>query len=446
MLNTVVLYVPIGRKTFDIEAAETYRKQSMKWLEESCSHLVAPDQTVTSVEELQDFLDSINDVKIDTILYQSVTFADGEFMVKILEYFKQPVIVWSVREPSVGGRLRLNSLTGGNSTSNVLRNHKHPFAFAFGNPDEEALRKRLLRQFNVMRVYKALSELKIGVVGDYPPGFFFSQANEGELQTALGVSLHKIDLQEAFAQCVKLPEQEWIGEVDRAERQVIGLNRNDETVTKFAQFSTYIKKHIQQQELDALAMRCWPDFFNELGAAPCSTLSQFTEDGMVTSCESDIHGAVSMFILRELAGGNAPYLGDLVHVDEVKNSVVFWHCGAGAYSLANPATGATVGVHPNRKIGFAMDFGLKAGVVTVFRVSHTPEGYRLLVMKGNALDVEQPFSGTSVEVELKTDVTDTLYKLMHAGYEPHFALVYGDVTEHLIELGRMLQLPTEVYV
>ncbi|MGR9543451.1 hypothetical protein [Priestia megaterium] len=103
-------------------------------------------------------------------------------------------------------------------------------------------------------------------------------------------------------------------------------------------------------------------------------------------------------------------------------------------------------MHPNRKIGFAMDFGLKAGEVTIFRVSHTPDGYRLLVMKGNALDVEQPFTGTSVEVELATNARDTLYELMHAGYEPHFALVYGDVTEHLIELGRMLNLETKVYV
>ncbi|MCM3192439.1 sulfoquinovose isomerase [Priestia megaterium] len=446
MQNTAVLYVPIGRKTFDIEVAEIYRQKSMEWLKGNCSTVIAPEQIITSVEELQGFLDSIKGDKVDSVLYQSVTFADGEFMVKILEYFKQPVIVWSVREPSVGGRLRLNSLTGGNSTSNVLRNHQHPFAFVFGNPDEKALQDRLLRQINVMRVLKALNELKIGVVGDYPPGFFFSQANEEELKSALGVTLHKMDLQEAFKECVKLPEHEWIGEVERAEKQVIGLNRNDETVTKFAQFSTYIKKHIQSEELDALAMRCWPDFFNDLGAAPCSTLSQFTEDGMVTSCESDIHGSISMFILRELAGGNAPYLGDLVHIDEEKNSVVFWHCGAGAYSLANPSTGATAGVHPNRKIGFAMDFGLKAGEVTIFRVSHTPDGYRLLVMKGDALDVEQPFTGTSVEVELATNASDTLYELMHAGYEPHFALVYGDVTEHLIELGRMLNLETKVYV
>lgn len=445
MSKTTILYLPIGRKTFDLAAGEIYRSQSMRWLEESGHTIIAPNEILTSVEELEQFLQSEASTNIDTILYQSVTFADGEFIVKALEFFKEPVIVWSVREPSVGGRLRLNSLTGGNSTSNVLRNHRHPFSFVFGNPDEERLQKELLQKFDVMRVLKSLSNLKIGVVGEYPPGFFFSDANEAELKEALGVTLHKMDLQEAFQKCVELPEEEWIGEVDRAERQVIGLNRDDETVKKFAQFSAYIKRHIKEEQIHSIAMRCWPDFFNDLGAAPCSVLSQLTEDGMVSSCESDIHGSLSMYLLRELTGGNAPYLGDLVHVNEEKNSVVFWHCGAGAYSLAHPSTGATAGVHPNRKMGLAMDFGLKAGEVTIFRVSHTPDGYRLLVMKGNALDVEQPFTGTSVEVELNSDVTTTLYDLMNSGYEPHFALVYGDVTKQLIELGRLLNVETDVY-
>ncbi len=446
MSNAVVLYLPIGRKTFDVEAAEAYRQQSLNWLKESGHTIVAPNEILTSVEELEHFLQTEAASEIDTILYQSVTFADGEFMVKTLEYFKEPVIVWSVREPSVGGRLRLNSLTGGNSTSNVLRNHNHPFTFVFGNPDEEKLQIELMQKFDVMRVLKSLKQLKMGVVGEYPPGFFFSDANEEELKKALGVDLLKMDLQEAFRKCLELPEEEWMGEIDRAEQQVIGLNREDETVKKFAQFTTYLKKHIAEENIKSIAMRCWPDFFNDLGAAPCSVMSQLTEDGMVSSCESDIHGSISMYILQELTGGNAPYLGDLVHVNEENNSVVFWHCGAGAYSLASPSTGATAGVHPNRKIGLAMDFGLKAGAVTIFRVSHTPEGYRLLVMKGNALDVEQPFTGTSVEVALTTDVTSTLYDLMNSGYEPHFALVYGDVTKQLIELGRLLKLDTDVFI
>ncbi len=445
MLDTSILYLPIGRKTFDLETGERYRQQSSKWLADNCHTVYQPDGIVTSVEELEEFLESVRHQDIDTVLYQSVTFADGEFMMKVLDYFKQPVIVWSVREPEVGGRLRLNSLTGGNSTSNVLRNQEHPFSFCFGNPDESALHQRLSRQLAVNRVIHRLKQLKIGVVGEHPPGFFFSGVNENELMDAFGVKLQKIDLHEAFARCVELPEEQWSGVLQEAEKQVLGLNKTDHSVQRFAQFTAYVKQVIEESQIEALAVRCWPDFFNELGAAACSTLSHFTESGIVSSCESDINGSISMFILRELSGGKAPYLGDLVHVNEEQNSVVFWHCGAAAYSLAHPAKGAQSGVHPNRQMGLTMEFGLKPGKVTIFRVSHTPQGYRLLVTKGEALDTPKRFNGTSVEVALASNVTETLYELMEEGFEPHFALIYDDVMDALIELGRRLGIETVVY-
>ncbi|UOF89089.1 hypothetical protein LSG31_14270 [Fodinisporobacter ferrooxydans] len=446
MLETSLLYVPIGRTTFDLAAGEQYRQQSAVWLQDQCTVVQQPEKIITSVAELEDFLLSMKDYPFDTVLYQSVTFADGEFIEKVLKHFQIPVVVWSVREPSVGGRLRLNSLTGGNSTCNVLRNHRHPFSFVFGNPEEKQLQTRLLRQFQVNRVIRKLKQLTVGVIGDHPPGFFFSSANEEKLQQIFGVNIHKMDLYQAFAECVKLPQDQWMNTLELAETKVVGLNRTDETVQKFAQFASYVQSYIQDHNIQALAVRCWPDFFNELGAAACSTLSHLTEYGVVSSCESDIHGSISMFLLRELSSGSAPYLGDLVHIDEANNSVVFWHCGAGAYSLAHPATGAQAGVHPNRKIGMTMEFGLKPGEVTIFRLGFTPDGYRLLVMKGKAVDSPQPFSGTSVEVALTTEVTETVYKLMNEGFEPHYALVYADVTKALIELGRQLGIETIVFV
>ncbi|WP_311775147.1 hypothetical protein [Alkalihalobacillus sp. TS-13] len=441
-----MLYIPIGRKTFDLKAGEEQRNNSVEFLEQIADELIEPGEIITSPEELDGFLADIDDRnEIVTTIYQSVTFADGEFVQTLIENVKAPVVVWSVREPSIGGRLRLNSLTGGNSTSHVLRCMNHPYSFVFGNADEAHVQQKMKKQLQVHRLIGELKQLKIGVVGEHPPGFFFSGTDEDKLHQQMGVTVSRFDLQQAFEECVKLPRKKWEGAIDRAERQVIGLNRNDETVERFAQFSTYVKEKIEEEHISAIAIRCWPDFFNELGAAACSTLSQFTEDGVVSSCESDIHGSISMFILQQLTDGSAPYLGDMVHLNEASNSVVFWHCGAGAYSLAHPSQGAQSGVHPNRKLGFTMEFGLKPGRVTLFRVGYTPEGYRLLVMRGNALDTPQRFNGTSVEVQLETDVNKTLYQIMEEGFEPHYALVYDDVAEELVELGRQLGLETIVF-
>ncbi|MCK7487161.1 MAG: hypothetical protein MZU97_17845 [Bacillus subtilis] len=79
-----------------------------------------------------------------------------------------------------------------------------------------------------------------------------------------------------------------------------------------------------------------------------------------------------MYIGQELSD-HPTYLGDPVSIDEGENTITFWHCGTSACSLARKDHGATTGVHPNRKIGPTMEFGLKAAKQgTLFRIGRTP--------------------------------------------------------------------------
>lgn len=444
MMDMSVLYLPIGRKTFDLETGEEYREKSQLLLEEMCESVYAPETILASVTEMETFLAQVRKDKINIIIYQSVTFADAEFIEKVIELLPQPVIVWSVREPGIGARLRLNSLTGGNSTCHRLKSRERSYRFLFGNPSETRLQKLLFTYIKTEHVVNQLARLTVGVIGEHPPGFYFCGTDELALKKAVGVDIHHMDLYKVFNKCRELPKEEWLPVIERAEQQVIGLNRGDEKVEKFARFTAYVKQYIEQHNINALAIRNWPDFFNEFGAAADSTLSHLTEEGVVSANESDIHGSISMYILQELGRG-APYLGDMVHLNEDNNSVTFWHDGSGAYSLANPKTGARPGVHPNRKLGLTMEFGLKPGQVTIARLSKVSDEYRLFIMKGRALDTPQQFAGTSVEVELENDATDTIYRLMDEGLEPHYAIVYGDVADQLVDLGNRLGIETIQY-
>ena len=108
MPKTSILYVPIGRKTFDLEAGEVQRKKSSEFLHSVTENVIEPEGIITSPEDLETFLDTVNSEEIIASIYQSVTFADGEFVEALIKKVDDaPVIVWSVREPSVGGRLRL---------------------------------------------------------------------------------------------------------------------------------------------------------------------------------------------------------------------------------------------------------------------------------------------------------------------------------------------------
>ena len=440
-----VAYFPIGRTTFEMETANQYFRESAELLKNAAKQVIVPDAILASVDELSAFIRDNQAFKPDLIVYQSITFADAEYIAKIMEQYDAPVLVWSVREPSVGGRLRLNSLTGGNSTCNTLRYFERDYDFMLGNAAEPQIGRKLRAKLAAFETAAKLRQLTVGVVGEHPAGFYFSGVDERLLMKTTGVRLQQLDLQRLFGEAMQVAEEDYAPMIEAAAAKVVGLNKGEDTTIKFAKFSAYLKKLFAERGIRAAAMRCWPDFFVELGAAPCSTLSQFIEDGLVSSCEADINGVVTMYIQQELSGGQPPYLGDLVHVDEEMNTVSFWHCGAGAYSLANPSTGAKAGVHPNRKMGFTLEFGLKPGQVTIARLSQTSQGYRMLIMRGEALDRPQQFNGTSGEVRLNGNAGEIVQALMLEGFEPHYSIVYADIVEELKELSKRLGIEAVIY-
>ena len=161
---------------------------------------------------------------------------------------------------------------------------------------------------------------------------------------------------------------------------------------------------------------------------------------------ADIYGALSMWIGMRLSD-EPVFFGDPVSLDENDNSLTFWHCGAAACSLARRDTGATVGVHPNRKIGPAMDFGCEAFPdATVFRVGREPDGlFRFFILEGAALDKPKQFTGTSVVVKTDNPVRDIVERSVQAGFEPHFAVIKGRHAAELEALANMLDIPVCKY-
>lgn len=169
-----------------------------------------------------------------------------------------------------------------------------------------------------------------------------------------------------------------------------------------------------------------------------ATSRMLNDSGVAASCEADCYGALSMYMGMQLT--RAPvFFGDPVSMDEQESTITYWHCGTAACGLARADTGACVGVHCNRKIGPTLEFGCKsAEKVTVFRVGQKPDGsFRFFLLDGKALDKPKQFNGTSVVVRV-ADAQKAVCDSVKAGWEPHFAVVYGDVAEELTMLGHML--------
>ncbi|CAG7616133.1 hypothetical protein ACFQI7_01475 [Paenibacillus allorhizosphaerae] len=442
-------FIAVGRSTFDVESANLYFEQSKKLLESLTDTCTSPESLLMSPEDTAQFVQKmLQEHQPDVLVVQTTTFVDARFIQEIMHLSDLPILLWGVREPRVGNgtRLSLNSMTGVNNLSNTIVASGRKFALLFGNPTEEALVREMSVQLRVAKLVGQLKTLKIGVLGKHPDGFFFSAAEPNQL-ASIGPQLIELDLQEAFRRANEIRKEEAEQAIASLAGKVNALQQiPQEGVKKFARFQTALLEDLKRQGIGMVAVRCWPEFFTDFGAAACSTVSSFIDSGIMASCEADIHGVMTMYIQHQLAQ-SAPYLGDLVHIDESKDSGVFWHCGAGAFSLARQDTGAVAGLHPNRKIGFTMEFGLKAGRVSINRLGPNPfrpGTYRMLMLDGEALDEPQKFLGTSVEVGFNRPVLPLFKSLMKHGFEPHYSLVYADINEEMKALCEWLDFEPTV--
>jgi L-fucose isomerase-like protein len=206
-----------------------------------------------------------------------------------------------------------------------------------------------------------------------------------------------------------------------------------------------LKQIAEEQRLAGLAVRCWPEFFNELGCAACGAMSMLS-DGLGSgtqipcSCEADINGTITQLILQWLSGEPA-FGSDLVAVDFDEDVAVLWHCGLAPLSMADPAVKPQGGVHSNRGVPLVMEFPLKPGRVTVARLSRATGGLRLVVGGGEMLSMDPSFSGTSGVLRFDRPANEILDIILGEGLEHHLSLTYGDHITALYSLAKLLDLP-----
>ena len=433
------VFVPLARTTFYMPSAEESFNKSIEVLKTIFEDIKVPESLITDPADLTAYLDEVKEA--DLIIYQCTTFIGSEFMYELMRKFKCPVIIWAVREPSIDGtRLKLNSLTGAFSAGNSVYTQNRDFDFVFGNPDEKTVVKQFTKYNKAINLINELKDLVIGVVGNQPAGFGFGTIHETDLVGTLGTRVARAEAASIMEKAKNYTKEELTKDLEELNSRTINVNIPEENMEKYARLRKAFQSFIDENNIGALASRCWPDFFTGLGAPVCAVLSMLNDNNIPSSCETDIGGAISMFIGSKLTD-SATYFGDPVAIDENCDSIVYWHCGAGASSLANKSCGATLGVHPNRKIGPVMDFGLKAGKVTVLRLGKDEKGYRMFVYRGEALDEPQKFYGTSVTVKPeKGHAVDYVKGFVKDGWEPHFVVAYGDIVDEVKIMCSLLKI------
>lgn len=446
MNNFQIAFIPLVRTTFDVALAAEMIAQARAALTAAGLELTGPAVPVSDLAMAQAAAAELAAAAVDlTIIFQA-TFADSTMVTVLTEQVASPVFLWAIPEPWTGGRLRLNSLCGINLAGHALTLRKRKYEYAYGAPQDPAVIAKIRTLAAAGSLQRRLRSARLGVVGEHPQGMDSCHLDEQKLAAVFGVEICRIELAEVFARARRVPAAA-IHETRR------GLDARLDNLATLEQtplngtLSVYnaLKEIAEERGLAGLAVRCWPEFFTELGCAACGAMSLLSDgfglsSALPCSCEADINGTLTQLMLQWLAG--SPAFGtDMVGVDPERDRIALWHCGLAPLSMADPAVQPHGTIHSNRRVPLVMDFPLKPGAVTVARLSQATGSLRLVLGKGEMLAEPKPFSGTAGTLKLACPAQEFLRLLMREGLEHHVSLAYGDYAAELQAFANLTDLP-----
>ncbi|MBL8133741.1 MAG: L-fucose/L-arabinose isomerase family protein [Anaerolineae bacterium] len=433
-------FAALLRTTFDVPYAEQMIAAARTSLESHGFRLVGGADPVTDADAAIRCGHQLAELEIDAVVVLQATFADSTMVRAIAEQIDVPLLLWALPEPHTGGRLRLNSLCGINLGAHALRRAGLRYHTAYADPSDPAVIAQLDALVRANRIRRALSSARIGVIGEHPTGFDTCRYDAAELRARLGVEVVPVPLRERVFADARAVDA---GAVDALMTEMQGRLQGitDDAPTR-GTLATYaaLEKIAGEEALNGCAVRCWPEFFTELGCAACGAMSMLTDSGIPASCEADVNGTITQVILAQ-ASGEAAFGSDIVSLDSARDALVLWHCGLAPLSMADKAEQPKATLHSNRRLPLLMDFMLKPGTVTVARLSEAGGEMRLVLGRGEIIRGEKPFSGTTGLIRFARPAQEVLGTILAEGLEHHIALTYGDHLPALLALAQMLELP-----
>ena len=462
-MSTVAL-VALARPTFDLACAQANFDSARALLIDLGATVVGPAELVMTVEDVA----AVTLPEADLHILFMASFSDASPAVELLGSVKGPILGWSMREPGeVGERLKLNSMCGVNLAAHALMDAGQSIRHIHGNADEAHVRTAIadaiagklpaaITPANVSgdrapqevadKAFAWLKDKKVGAVGEAPVGFTPCLFDGPKLNSLFGLDVRQISIDNAFerisaveparadkAYAAALAAQPSLGDV------------NVEQAKKVYGVEVALDDWREEDALDAIAIRCWPEFPTDLGACICSSLGRLSDRGTVTTCERDVLGAVTMLVCEAL-GSDENYLVDIVDLVEKEGLLRLWHCGSAATKLAADPKSATQYIHCNRKLGVAGNFPLKTGPVTLFRIDRDVDpsnstGLRMVVSRGESIPAPNHFQGNTATVRTEPDAAVLVNGIVTGGYPHHLVISWIDVRPGIRKMADMLGIP-----
>jgi L-fucose isomerase-like protein len=423
---------------------------------------LTPHGTVSKLDEAEVVAEYFKRQKIDGLILCPLDFGDERSAVKIAELLDVPVLLYATKEPAGRddpGMTRVSDSYCGNlSMASGLYRRKLPFRYAgLFFPDEPEFLPEVEDFVRAVAVVKGLKGARIGQVGVRPGSFETVAYDEVAMIRKFGQNVVPVNLSDIVEKATSMAD-------DDAEVQAViedyrasfaEITVSDQYLLNASKLEIALTQFWQSNKLSAMAMQCWSSIQRLMGVSVCTTYGRLTGKGMLTACETDILGALSMLVCYQAAlGETVPHFIDwTIRHRENPNQLLAWHCGNAPTCLAcdsgntalrsrHDMTGELPISEGDVQEGLSQ-FQLKPGTVTFCRLAEYENAWKMLITTGEIKPSDETLAGTWAWVEVRDH--DRLYRtLVEEGFIHHASMIHGDYTRALLQVCKFLEIEAVV--
>jgi len=452
-------FVPAHRTVFDEKWAVEMRQRTLKALSKiEGLESVYPDEKLTKKglvsgeEDAEKTIQLFKEKDVTGIIIGTMTFGDEVAAIKVVDSLcDKPVLVFGTKEgpfTSEGGR-RSDSFCGTLSVTSGLYRRRIPFIFAgIVFPEEKSFLHAVANFVRTCAIVKGFKGARIGMVGPRPEGFETVAFNEVAMinqfkQRLVPISLVDI-LHSAEAASDKDPMIRAIVQEIKARADTSRIKES--SIVKIAKLEYALEKYAKEKKLDGMGVQCWTAMQEVYGISSCVSMGRLTDKGIMTSCEVDIYGALTMLIQYFASLRTTPphFIDWTIAHQEEENVFLAWHCGNAPMSLLCEGCKITLRGHSilanvvgaERAQGTA-EFQLKPGPATICRLAEHDGKFKILITKGRIKKSDQELRGSRGWVQV--DNLDALYRtLVEKGFIHHASLIHGEYVQAIADSCRFL--------
>lgn len=336
---------------------------------------------------------------------------------------------------------RRDALCGKLAMCNVLRQLKIKYTLTksfcvYPLSDEFAEDLRLFA--GTCRVVKGMKRVNVGAIGARTTAFKTVRCDEIAFQNKR-INVETIDMSHVVSRMKSVDPVKL-----EAKKSVYSALSDfgtypPEKLENIAKLGVVIDELIEELDLQAVAVRCWPELQAEFSIAPCLILGELNERGIAASCELDVTNAVMM--RAEYLAANHPVM--LLDVNNNyqndMDKVVFFHCGPAPASMMQGKGKIEEHLMFKKSYGEGSGVGINKGKFITGDVtvgSFKTENGKLysFVTEGELTDDELDcaFFGCGT-VFKKKDANGMLNYMANNGYRHHVCITKGNWAEAVKE-------------